>query len=110
MTRTWARPENIPNPEEAGCNSDRAQYSKTPSLRSPEIEDSLSDVASRSFRRLGEVGRTTMSTSTKRLVSVALEDNVSQHSLGLSRGIEHRGKRTFDVSAELFVGNSGEVC
>jgi hypothetical protein len=30
-------------------------------------------------------------------------------SLGLSRGIENRGKRTFDLSAELFVDNSGEV-
>jgi hypothetical protein len=34
------------------------QYSKTPSLRSPEFEDSLPDVASQSFRRRGEVGTT----------------------------------------------------
>ena len=30
-------------------------------------------------------------------------------SLRLSRGIEHRGKWAFDVSAELCVGNVGEV-
>ncbi|HYZ73382.1 MAG TPA: hypothetical protein VE641_09915, partial [Chthoniobacterales bacterium] len=44
------------------------QYSSTPSLRLAGFEDSLPDVASLSFRRWGDVGRTTMSTRTKRLV------------------------------------------
>ena len=39
------RPERTSNPADAGCNSDNAQYSKTPSLRSPEFEDSLAEVA-----------------------------------------------------------------
>jgi hypothetical protein len=33
------RPESTSNPAHAGCNSDRAQYSSTPSLRSPGFED-----------------------------------------------------------------------
>jgi hypothetical protein len=33
------RPESTSNLAVAGCNSDRAQYSSTPSPRSPEFED-----------------------------------------------------------------------
>ena len=41
-----------------GRNSDLVQYSDTPTLVPAGFEDSLPDVASRSFRRRGEVGRT----------------------------------------------------
>jgi hypothetical protein len=37
------RPESTSNPAYAGCNSDRAQYSSTPSLRSPGFEDDDED-------------------------------------------------------------------
>jgi hypothetical protein len=40
-----SRPESGANPADAGCKSDNAQYSSTPSLRSPGFEDSLSDEA-----------------------------------------------------------------
>jgi hypothetical protein len=47
-----------------------------PSLRVAGFEDSLPDVASRSFRRRGEVGRTT--TSTKRLATRVRGWRISQ--------------------------------
>jgi hypothetical protein len=37
------RPESIPNPADAGCNSDLAQYSNTPSLRVARFEDEDDD-------------------------------------------------------------------
>jgi hypothetical protein len=37
------RPESIPNPGDAGCNSQLAQYSNTPSLRVPGFEDEDDD-------------------------------------------------------------------
>jgi hypothetical protein len=43
---------------ERRCNSEKAEQSDSPSLRSQGFEDSVVDVASRRFRRRGEVGRT----------------------------------------------------
>ena len=37
------RPFSISNPAEAGCNSDLAQYSNTPSLRAAGFEDDDDD-------------------------------------------------------------------
>jgi hypothetical protein len=37
------RPESIPNPADAGCNSQLAQYSNTPSLRVAGFEDEDDD-------------------------------------------------------------------
>ena len=39
------RHDSTSNPADAGCNSDLAQYSNTPSLRVAGFEDSLSDEA-----------------------------------------------------------------
>ena len=35
--------DSTSNPADAGCNSDNAQYSSTPSLRSPGFEDEDED-------------------------------------------------------------------
>jgi hypothetical protein len=37
------RPESTPNPADAGCNSELAQYSNTPSLRVAGFEDEDDD-------------------------------------------------------------------
>jgi hypothetical protein len=63
-------------------------HSNTPSLRVAGFEDSLPDVASRSFRRRGEVGRTTRTTtraSTKRLVRAG-------HGVEMSPGLKPRAE------------------
>ena len=39
----YYRPFSIPNPADAGCNSDLAQYSNTPSLRAAGFEDEDDD-------------------------------------------------------------------
>jgi predicted dehydrogenase len=89
----------IPN-QLGGCNSDKAQYSKTPARNasrsdaggpapgvagfedsgSTELAEVLPDVASRSFRRRGEVGRT------KRLVRTPGAREVSDGVIAINVG------------------------